>query len=309
MAKYVAKRLVTGAAALLFLTFLTFVMAHKMPGNPFDTGNVSEQVLQTIEEEYGLGEPLQVQFAFYMKNLLRGDLGMSIKKPGVTVNSVIARSLPVTAKVGILAFLSSLILGTLLGIWHLMTKRKLVKKVILFIESVGIGVPNFVYALLFMLIFGVYLKWFPIAGITTPMNYVLPVAALAVYPTCVISRMFYSAVQKEYTQEYVMFLKAKGLKELAILMRHMWRPALTQLLTYLGQLLVYLVTGCFVVESIFTIPGLGREFVMSINNRDYTVIMGLTVFAGAIVILAQLVLDVVQMYLDPRIRFGTEQNR
>ncbi len=309
MAKYVAKRLVTGAAALLFLTFLTFVMAHKMPGNPFDTGNVSEQVLQTIEEEYGLGEPLQVQFAFYMKNLLRGDLGMSIKKPGVTVNSVIARSLPVTAKVGILAFLSSLILGTLLGIWHLMTKRKLVKKVILFIESVAIGVPNFVYALLFMLIFGVYLKWFPIAGITTPMNYVLPVAALAVYPTCVISRMFYSAVQKEYTQEYVMFLKAKGLKESAILMRHMWRPALTQLLTYLGQLLVYLVTGCFVVESIFTIPGLGREFVMSINNRDYTVIMGLTVFAGAIVILAQLVLDVVQMYLDPRIRFGTEQNR
>ncbi|MGF0101140.1 ABC transporter permease [Bariatricus sp. SGI.019] len=309
MAKYVAKRLVTGAAALLFLTFLTFVMAHKMPGNPFDTGNVSEQVLQTIEEEYGLGEPLQVQFAFYMKNLLRGDLGMSIKKPGVTVNSVIARSLPVTAKVGILAFLSSLILGTLLGIWHLMTKRKLVKKVILFIESVGISVPNFVYALLFMLIFGVYLKWFPIAGITTPMNYVLPVAALAVYPTCVISRMFYSAVQKEYTQEYVMFLKAKGLKESAILMRHMWRPALTQLLTYLGQLLVYLVTGCFVVESIFTIPGLGREFVMSINNRDYTVIMGLTVFAGAIVILAQLVLDVVQMYLDPRIRFGTEQNR
>ena len=106
-----------------------------------------------------------------------------------------------------------------------------------------------------------------------------------------------------------MFLKAKGLKESAILMRHMWRPALTQLLTYLGQLLVYLVTGCFVVESIFTIPGLGREFVMSINNRDYTVIMGLTVFAGAIVILAQLVLDVVQMYLDPRIRFGTEQNR
>ena len=309
MAKYVAKRLVTGAAALLFLTFLTFVMAHKMPGNPFDTGNVSEQVLQTIEEEYGLGEPLQVQFAFYMKNLLRGDLGMSIKKPGVTVNSVIARSLPVTAKLGILAFLSSLILGTLLGIWHLMTKRKLVKKVILFIESVGIGVPNFVYTLLFMLIFGVYLKWFPIAGITTPMNYVLPVAALAVYPTCVISRMFYSAVQKEYTQEYVMFLKAKGLKESAILMRHMWRPALTQLLTYLGQLLVYLVTGCFVVESIFTIPGLGREFVMSINNRDYTVIMGLTVFAGAIVILAQLVLDVVQMYLDPRIRFGTEQNR
>ena len=108
MAKYVAKRLVTGAAALLFLTFLTFVMAHKMPGNPFDTGNVSEQVLQTIEEEYGLGEPLQVQFAFYMKNLLRGDLGMSIKKPGVTVNSVIARSLPVTAKVGILDSWNSL---------------------------------------------------------------------------------------------------------------------------------------------------------------------------------------------------------
>lgn len=309
MAKYVGKRLATGMIALLFLTFITFIMAHKMPGNPFDTGNVSDQVLRTIEEEYGLGEPLLVQFKVYLLNLIHGDFGMSIKKPGVSVNSIIARSLPVTAKVGLQAFLVSLVFGIFLGVWQVLTRSRMVKRAILLIQSVGIGVPNFVYALLFMLVFGVWLKWLPIAGITTPSNYVLPVAALAVYPACVISRMVYSAVQKEHTQEYVTFLEAKGLKESKIMLSHMWRPVFAQILVYLGQLLVYLVTGCFVVESIFTIPGLGREFVTSINNRDYTVIMGLTVFVGAVVIFTQLILDVLQMYLDPRIRFEVEQNQ
>ena len=121
--------------------------------------------------------------------------------------------------------------------------------------------------------------------------------------------MVCSIVWKEYDQGYTTFLEAKGLKKSTILMRHMWRPILAQLLVYLGQLLIYLVTGCFVVESIFTIPGLGREFVASINNRDYTVIMGLTLFVGVVVIVTQITLDVIQMYLDPRIRFGTEQNR
>lgn len=309
MIKYVGKRLVTGAIALLFLTFITFIMAHKMPGNPFDTGNVSDQVLQTIEKEYGLDEPLLVQFKMCLQNLMRGDFGMSIKKPGVSVNLIIARSFPVTVKVGLLAFLASLVFGMCLGVWQVLTRSQMMKRIILLIQSVGIGVPNFVYALLFMLVFGVWLKWFPIAGITTPSNYVLPVAALAVYPSCVISYMVYSAVQKEYAQEYVRFLEAKGLKETTIMLKHIWRPVFAQILAYLGQLLVYLVTGCFVVESIFTIPGLGREFVTAINNRDYTVIMGLTIFVGMVVIFVQLILDLLQMYLNPRIRFELERNR
>ena len=309
MAKYVAKRLVTGVAALLFLTFLTFVMEHKMPGNPFDTGNVSDQVLEMMEEEYGMNEPLGVQYAIYMKNLLRGDFGMSIKKPGVTVNSIIARCLPVTVGLGALAFAVSLIMGMFLGIWQIMTNHLMIRRTIQLIQGLGVGIPNFVYALLFMLCFGVYLKWFPIAGVATAANYVLPVASLSVYLVCVISRMVCSIVWKEYDQGYTTFLEAKGLKKSTILMRHMWRPILAQLLVYLGQLLIYLVTGCFVVESIFTIPGLGREFVASINNRDYTVIMGLTLFVGVVVIVTQITLDVIQMYLDPRIRFGTEQNR
>lgn len=296
-------------AALLFLTFLTFVMAHKMPGNPFDTGNVSDQVLEIMEEEYGMNEPLGVQYAVYMKNLLHGDFGMSIKKPGVTVNSIIARCLPVTVGLGVIAFVVSLIVGTLLGIWQILTRSSVIRGCLQVIQGLGIGIPNFVYALLFMLFFGVYLKWFPIAGVATASNYVLPVAALSVYPVCVISRMVCSIVQKESGQEYTTFLEAKGLKKSKILLKHMWRPILAQILVYLGQLLIYLVTGCFVVESIFTIPGLGREFVASINNRDYTVIMGLTMFVGVVVIVTQIVLDVIQMYLDPRIRFGTEQSR
>lgn len=309
MARYIIKRFITGIIALLFLTFLTFAMAHQMPGNPFDTGNIPDSVLERIKEDYGLNEPLAVQYTAYMKNLIRGNMGMSMKKPGVTVNAIIARSFPVTMRLGIQTFLVSLVLGTLLGISQIMTRSLSVNRMIRVIQSVGIGIPNFVYALLFMLIFGVQLNWFPIAGISTAANYVLPTAALCVYPICVISRMVCSIVQKEFTQEYVTFLKAKGMGKAMITVKHMWRPMLSRLLVYLGQLLVYLVTGCFAVESIFTIPGLGREFVTSIGNRDYTVIMGLTVFMGVVVIVTQIILDVMQMYLDPRIRFGMEQNR
>lgn len=307
MIKYVIKRLITGVIALSFLVLLTFIMVHKMPGNPFDTGNVSDQMLELMEEEYGMNEPIEEQYRLYVRKLMRGDLGESIKKPGTTVRSIIERSFPITLRLGIYAFLISLVLGGLVGVWQILTKNSGIRKMILVFQSLGVGIPNFAYALLLMLFFGVYLKWFPIAGIGTASNYVLPVASLALYPICVISRMIYSIVEGEFEQGYVKFLEAKGLRKSVILTKHMWRPVLAKLLVYLGQLLVYLMTGCFVVENIFTIPGLGREIVSSINNRDYTVIMGLTIFIGIIVIVIQMILDMIQMYLDPRIRFGMEQ--
>lgn len=304
MVSYLIKRLITGIISLFFLITITFILVHHMPGSPFETGNVSEQIMQAMQEEYGMDESLSTQYVKYLRNLLQGDLGVSMKKRGVAVNDLIGKGLSVTLKLGGLAFLASVVLGSLMGIWQLMSGHTAVRKLLMTLQGLGIGVPNFVIALLLMLFFGVFLGWFPVAGIACASNYVLPVAALATYPACVTARLVYSTARKEEMQAYVRFLEAKGLERPEILFRHIWRPVLVQMLACLGQILVSLLTGCFVVESVFTIPGLGREFVNAINNRDYTVVMGLTVFVGAVVIVTQIVLDAVQMYLDPRIRFG-----
>lgn len=179
------------------------ILVHKMPGSPFDIGNVSEQVMQAMEETYGMDEPLSRQYIKYLGNLLRGDLGVSMKKPGVTVNGLIGRSLAVTVKVGSLAFLASIVLGFLLGIWQLASGHDFIRKFLASLQGLGIRVPNFVYALLLMLFFGVSLGWFPVSGITDASNYVLPVGALAIYPACVTSRMVYSTAQKEGMQENI----------------------------------------------------------------------------------------------------------
>jgi oligopeptide transport system permease protein len=305
--RYLIKRVIIGGVSLFFLTLITFILVHAIPGNPFDTGNVSEQILSVLEEKYGMDQPLGIQYIKYMEALVKGDLGMSMKKPGVAVNDLIERGMKITGRIGGMAFLVSVILGSLIGIWQLVTKRSGVRMILRGIQSVGIGVPNFVYALLLMTFFGVYLRWFPVAGLTGAANYVLPVISLAILPVSTIARMVYGAARKEETQEYIVFLEAKGFGRMSILCRHMWRPILAQVLVCLGQVLVSLLTGCFVVESIFTIPGLGREFVNAISNRDYTVVMGLTVFMGTTVITTQIVLDVMQMCLDPRMRYGLDE--
>lgn len=293
----------------MFLVTITFFLVRLMPGNPFDTGNVSEQVLETIEEEYGLNQPLHVQYAVYMNNLLHGDLGMSMKKPGVSVNEILAQGAGISGKMGVLAFAAALLSGTVLGAVQATTQRTWVKRGILLWQSAGMGIPNFVVALLLLFVFAVTLGWLPSAGITEPENYVLPVAALAVYPSCVISKIICTAAETEKRSGYVKFLRAQGMTRGRIFAGHLLRPVFSQIIVSLGQMLVSLITGSFVVESIFTIPGLGREFVNSISNRDYTVVTGLTVFMGAVMITVQIVLDVAQLFLEPRLKFFMSQRQ
>lgn len=308
MLKYMGKRIATGILSLFVLVTAAFFLTRQMPGSPFQAGNISEMVLKAIENEYGLNEPVQVQYRRYLKNLLHGDLGVSYKKPGVTVGEVIRRAWPATGKIGGLAVLTALGGGTLLGIWQASSKSRVVQNGIFFGTMLGTGLPNFVVALLLALVFGVKLKLVPIAGLNGWTSYILPVVSLSVYPMAVVTRMMRNAFQEEMQKDYVVLAKAKGLKKQQIVFTHILKNAWIPVLNYVGPTAAFLMTGSFVVESIFTIPGLGREFVNSIANRDYTLILGLTVFMGAMVIGINLLVDVICACLDPRIRRNYEDD-
>ena len=302
MAKYIGKRLVTGILSLFVLATVTFFLTRVIPGSPFQGANVSESVLQMMEEEYGLHQPAGVQYVTYMKHLLRGNLGYSYQNPSESVANIIQRSWPVTAVIGVLAILLAMIVGIGIGVWQTFSRHRLPRGG-LFTGTLLIGgVPNFVAALLLMLVFGVWLKWLPVSGLDSWKNYILPVCALALYPACSLARLTGTLLAQEKQRDYVLLARTKGLKKRQILFTHILPHIWIPVLNYLGPASAFLLTGSFVVESIFTIPGLGRQFVSSIANRDYTLILGLTIFMGAVVILIQLAVDLLSACIDPRVR-------
>lgn len=302
MIRYIGKRLMMGAGSLFVLVTVVFFLIRLMPGSPLQSGDGSLEVLEAMEEEYGLNEPAAVQYKNYILDILKGDFGISYKKPGVTVNEVIKRAWPVTVSVGVPAFFLAMGAGVGFGMWQALARSKAVKGGILICTSVGAGIPNFVLALVLMLFFGVQLKILPVAGLLSPQHYILPVVSLAVYPASVTARLVHNAFAGEMQKEYVTMARAKGLSSKRIAVNHILKNAWIPVIQYMGPMAAFLVTGSFVVESIFTIPGLGREFVHSIANRDYTLIMGLTVFMGMVVILCNLGTDILCAWVDPRIR-------
>lgn len=302
MLGYTLKRLATGLISLFVLVTVTFFLVRLIPGSPFQNGGVSDQVVEAVEEEYGLNEPLFDQYLTYMGNLAQGDLGVSYQEPDTAVAEIIGRTWPVTVSLGLAALLVAVVLGTGLGMLRAVSKSRIVREGILAGGMLAAGIPNFAVAILLLLVFSVKLGWFPAAGLLTPAHYVLPVISLALYPAAVISRLTGNTLSAELGKQYVLFARAKGLGRGRIIFTHALKNAWIPVLNYVGPASAFLLTGSFVVESIFTIPGLGREFVSSITNRDYTLILGLTVFMGMVVILVNLVTDLVCAWMDPRMR-------
>ena len=302
MIRYTGKRFLISLLSVWMLITVAFFLTRQMPGSPFQTGNVSGEVLEQMEQEYGFDQPVSAQYVTYMRNLLHGDLGISYMNPGESVTEVIARALPTTLSLGILAVIVSLVAGTLLGMLQAFSQKRWVRTTILFGTILGAGIPNFVIALLLALVFGVQWKLLPVVGLDSWTSYLLPVLSLAAYPTAVVTRLMCHACRQELQKEYVVLAKVKGLSMRRIAWTHVWKNAWIPVLNYAGPAAAFLLTGSFVVESIFTIPGLGREFVNSIANRDYTLIMGLTIFMGVVVIGVNLAVDLLCAWMDPRIR-------
>ena len=272
MLRYVIKRIGIGLVTLLALVVVTFLLVHLMPGNPFDIANLTPSNQEEMMHHYGLDRPVTEQLGQYLVNLLHGDFGISFKKSGVSVSELIVEKAPTTMRLGGIAFLAALVLGTLLGIRMAVTGREFVRGSILTFTTLGISVPNYVLALILMLVFGVRLKLFPVLGLGTPMHYVLPVTALAVYPLAQIARLVKTSFSEAMQQDYVVMAKAKGLAPRRITMLHVLKNAMIPVITAAGPMIAFLLTGSFVVETIFTIPGIGREFVTAVSNRDYTVV-------------------------------------
>ena len=309
MARYTCRRILTGILSLFVLITVTFFLVRIIPGSPFQRGGVSESVVEAIEQEYGLNEPLFTQYISYIGGVLHGDLGISYQDPAVRVTEVIARASPVTASVGAAALIVSLILGTGLGILSAVSGRRSVKQVISAGGMIAAGIPGFAAAILLMLVFSVKLKLLPASGLLSPVHYILPVAALSLYPAAMVSRLVSSTLETELTKDYVLFARAKGLGRRQVIFTHALKNAYLPVINYIGPASASLLTGSFVVESIFTIPGLGREFVGSITNRDYTLILGLTVFMGAVVIFVNLITDLLCAWLDPKTRRAYREER
>ena len=301
MVRYIIKRLFIGVVTIWALITITFFLIRIMPGSPFEADNLSQSAIEQLESTYGLDEPMWKQYILYMENLMHGDLGISYKK-NVSVNTLIARGFPYTLSIGLLSIAVSAFIGILMGIWMATSKRLAVKNTLLGIATLGVSIPGFVTAILLMMIFGVWWPVLPIVGLGSPANYILPVAAQSFGQIASIARLTKSTYSEAIQMDYVTMARAKGLSKLYITARHVLKNALIPVVTYFGPAIAFLITGSFVVESIFSIPGIGREFTNAITNRDYTVVLGFSVFIGVIITVANLAVDIICSLIDPRIK-------
>lgn len=302
MVKYIIKRVLIGLLTLIVLVAITFAMTKVMPGSPLQSKNISGEVLQKMEATYGLDKPPVEQFFIYCKNLLHGDMGTSYKKIGKSVNAIIAQTMIPTLKLGAVTFVLVLVVGIGSGILMARSKSNVTKGIWLSALTLGVSVPNFIVALLLLIIFGVELRIFPVLGLTSPMHYVLPAIAQGLYPISAVARQTQNSYEEVMRQDYITMAKAKGISKTTLLFRHILKNAMLPVITYMGPMVAFLLTGSVVIEQIYTIPGIGKEFVSAITNHDYTVVMGITIFIGAIIIVCNLLSDFICAIVDPRVR-------
>ena len=302
MVKYIIKRVLLGNLTLFVLVAITFSMTKVMPGSPLQSKNVSGEVLEKMEAAYGLDKPPVEQFLIYCKNLLHGDLGTSYKKVGKSVNEIIAQTMMPTIRLGLVTFVLVLVVGVSSGIMMARAKSNTVRGIWLSALTLGVSVPNFIVALLLLIIFGVQLRIFPILGLATPLHYVLPAIAQGLYPISAVAKLTQNSYEEVVKQDYITMAKAKGISKTTLLFRHILKNAMLPVITYMGPMVAFLLTGSVVIEQMYTIPGIGKESEAAITNHDYTVIMGITIFIDAIIIICNLIADLICAVVDPRVR-------
>ena len=306
MLKYILKRLGIGLITLLILSTITFFGVRAMPGDPFEQDNkvMAPETYAALQEKFHLDKPLSEQYVIFLRNAVHGDFGESISKKGQQVSDIIALRFPVTAKLGSIAFCVAMFIGLVLGIISALTKHRWVNSLITVVATLGVSIPGFLFALLIMIVFAVKLKLLPIVGLQGPQYYILPVAALSLSPIASVTRLTRSSLRDVMHEDYITLSRSKGNKEIRTIVIHGLKNALLPVITYAGPMFAGMITGSLVIETLFSIPGIGAEFTNSITNRDYTLVMALTILFGTLVIIMNLVSDVVAAIVDPRIKLG-----
>ena len=287
---------------MLIIAAITFFAMNAIPGGPFSKEKATDPTVQAmLEARFNLDKPVPEQFLIYMKNLLHGDFGISLKT-GREISVTIRDSFAVSAKLGGMAAGLAVVLGLTLGSVAALTRNRWPDRVIIFLTTLFVSVPSFVLATLLLLVFCLILKWFSVFNPANP-NYLLPVISLMLYPMAYITRLTKSSMLDVLGQDYIRTARAKGVRQSLVIFKHALRNALIPVITYVGPMTAYILTGSMVVETVFTVGGLGTKFVSSINNQDYPMIMATTIFLATLMVLATLLSDLVYKLVDPKITF------
>lgn len=305
MIKYILKRLLEAIPVLLIITILTFLMLHIAPGGPFDREKpLPPDIEASLKAYYGLDKPLIQQYYQYLKNLLHGNLGPSFKYPGWTVNEIIASKIPVSIELGIYSLSIALFFGILIGIIAALHQNTFWDHLPMGLAMIGICLPSFVIGPLLILLFAIKLEWFHTSGWNNMSDRVLPATTMAIFYTGYLARLTRGSMLDVLKQDYIRTAKAKGLSSFRITFIHALRNALPPIISYLGPALAGLISGSFVIETVFHIPGLGHFFVQAAFNRDYTLVLGTVLCYAAAIVIFNLIADILLVWLNPREKFN-----
>ncbi|TEB08040.1 Oligopeptide transport system permease protein OppB [Pelotomaculum schinkii] len=306
MAGYILKRAVFNLGVMFVVVTLTFFLMRLLPGDPFTTRRVAPEIKDNILARYGLNQPLVTQYTGYLYNLARLDLGPSLKYPGRSVNDIIKESFPVSATVGLLALLLSIVLGVSLGVASAALRNKWPDRLVLVLATLGMSVPNFALGAGLIYIFALKLRWLPAAMSTSPVGLVLPALTLAALPAAIIVRLVRTEMIEALDRDYIVAARARGLNSCSVLFRHALPNALSGMVHYLSPLAATLLTGSFIVEKIFALPGLGQYYVTSVGNRDYNLVAGVTIFYTFVLLVSTFLADVLIFLINPQSRVRDE---
>ena len=303
MLKYFFKRLLQGIPVLFVVATLTFIIMRLVPGGPFDQEKkLPPEILANIEAKYHLDQSVGVQYLFYLKQLIHGDMGPSYKYIGRDVTDIILDTFPVSITLGLLAMLIVVGVGVPAGVWSAYRQNSIVDQVFMFFATLGISIPSFVLGTILVWVMSHKLQWLPPALWEGPRYMILPAIALGAPFTGYIARLIRSSVLEVLASDYIRTARAKGLTETTILLKHTLKNSIFPVISVLGPLTAGLVTGSFVIEFIFSIPGMGSFFITAVTNRDYPLIMGVTLVYAVLIVVANIFVDMIYMWLDPRVR-------
>ena len=302
MAKYILKRVLISLATLLVLITAVFFLVRLMPGDPLAAEKMPPEVRANLEAYYGLDKPLIVQYFTYMGQLLKGNMGYSMVYTNKTVNSIIAATFPYSADLGIRAITFAVCFGITLGIIAALRRGKPLDYGCILIAIIGTSVPDFIMGSLLQYTFGVKLKLLPVAQYTTFKHTILPAIAVGFYSLASISRYMRTSMLEVISQDYIKTAKSKGISNFRITWKHQIRNAIMPVVTMMGPLVAAVLTGTFVIEAMYVVPGMGKYYVESISTYDYTIVLGITVFYGAFLVICNTVVDILYGFIDPRIK-------
>ena len=304
MTKYLIKRVVLMIVTLFMIALLTFCLMHIVPGSPFTSQKqVSQAVMDALMAKYNLDDPLWKQFVDYMVGVLHFDFGPSYKYTGKTVNDFIEGGMPYSGTLGLVTLVFVLLMSIPMGIVAALRNGRWQDMLLMFFATLGVTIPSFVIATGLLYIFSFKLGWTPVYGVDNWKGYILPMIAMGGYSISFLARLMRSSLLEVMGQDYIRTARAKGISEVRIIWKHALRNALIPVITVLGPTIANLLTGSFVIEKIFAIPGLGGYFVNSVTQRDYTTIMGMTIFYATVLVAMIFIVDIFYCLIDPRIKY------